>query len=155
MREVGPKARAEERSCRDVHLTAGLLCVDCHRNGMDHMMARGYDGEAGERADAGLAAFSCAGCHLGVEGASQAELAQGGRYAAPRPEHWGLPPVHLRSLRAPPAIGSLAEMDAHRFQTRWRTAWDWRRRERERIRAQKSSARSSARQRDGKLARAP
>ncbi|HOO16143.1 MAG TPA: hypothetical protein PLU99_03450 [Phycisphaerae bacterium] len=118
VREVGPKARAEERSCRDVHLTAGLLCVDCHRNGMDHMMARGYDGEAGERADAGLAAFSCAGCHLGVEGASQAELAQGGRYAAPRPEHWGLPPVHLEKLTCTAChSGPWPEMDAHRFQT--------------------------------------
>ena len=33
----------------DVHLRAGLLCVDCHRNGLDHMMVRGYEGEVRDR----------------------------------------------------------------------------------------------------------
>jgi hypothetical protein len=118
VREVGPNAPDEERSCRDVHLTAGLLCVDCHRNGMDHMIARGYAGEAGDRGEAGLAAFSCAGCHLGVEGASDPELAQGGRYAAPHPEHRGLPAVHLEKLTCTVChSGPRPKADAHRFQT--------------------------------------
>ena len=29
----------------DVHLAAGLTCVDCHRNGLDHNITRGYEGE--------------------------------------------------------------------------------------------------------------
>ena len=29
----------------DIHLIKGMLCVDCHRNGADHMMVRGYEGE--------------------------------------------------------------------------------------------------------------
>ena len=35
---------------RDVHLRAGMTCVDCHRNGVDHMIVRGYEGEAKDRA---------------------------------------------------------------------------------------------------------
>ncbi|MCK4755215.1 MAG: hypothetical protein KAS58_08270, partial [Calditrichia bacterium] len=27
----------------DVHLKAGMLCVDCHRHGLDHQMIRGYE----------------------------------------------------------------------------------------------------------------
>jgi hypothetical protein len=116
--EVGPKAPEPERTCRDVHLTAGLLCVDCHRNGMDHMIARGYATEAADRSDAGLAAFSCAGCHLGVENASDPELAHGGRYAAPHPEHRGLPAVHLEKLTCTTChSGPWPTGDAHRFQT--------------------------------------
>lgn len=37
-------------SDRDVHLRAGMTCVDCHRNGIDHMVVRGYEGEVADRA---------------------------------------------------------------------------------------------------------
>ena len=37
---------AEMLESRDVHLAAGLTCVDCHRNTIDHQIVRGYDGEA-------------------------------------------------------------------------------------------------------------
>jgi hypothetical protein len=30
---------------RDIHLIKGMLCSDCHRNGVDHMTVRGYEGE--------------------------------------------------------------------------------------------------------------
>ena len=33
----------------DVHTAAGIACVDCHRNGLDHQMIRGYPGEADEK----------------------------------------------------------------------------------------------------------
>lgn len=33
----------------DVHIRAGMACVDCHRNGIDHAVVRGYDGEAADR----------------------------------------------------------------------------------------------------------
>ncbi len=34
----------------NVHLRAGMRCADCHRNGLDHMIVRGYEGEAKDRA---------------------------------------------------------------------------------------------------------
>ena len=33
----------------DFHLRAGMTCIDCHRNGIDHMVVRGYEGEAKDR----------------------------------------------------------------------------------------------------------
>lgn len=36
-------------SDKDVHIRAGMLCVDCHRNGIDHMIVRGYEGETKDR----------------------------------------------------------------------------------------------------------
>ena len=29
----------------DIHLKRGMNCVDCHRNGLDHQMVRGYPNE--------------------------------------------------------------------------------------------------------------
>jgi hypothetical protein len=72
---------------KDVHLAAGLTCTDCHRNGIDHKIVRGYEGEPGVSTE-----LSCKGCHLGNTGAT------GGRMAAPRPLHKNLPPVHLEKL---------------------------------------------------------
>ena len=40
---------ARWHSDRDVHIRAGMLCVDCHRNGIDHMIVRGYEGEEKDR----------------------------------------------------------------------------------------------------------
>lgn len=37
-------------SDNDVHIRAGMMCVDCHRNGIDHMIVRGYEGEVKDRA---------------------------------------------------------------------------------------------------------
>lgn len=36
-------------SDQDVHIRAGMVCVDCHRNGIDHMVVRGYEGEVADR----------------------------------------------------------------------------------------------------------
>jgi len=66
----------EDRS-GDVHIRAGLHCVDCHTNGLDHMIDRGT----------GPGGNSCKNCHYRT-----------GRYGAPKPEHAGLPPVHLEKL---------------------------------------------------------
>jgi hypothetical protein len=33
----------------DVHIRAGMSCVDCHRNGIDHQVVRGYEGETKDR----------------------------------------------------------------------------------------------------------
>lgn len=80
------------RHDRDIHLAKGMLCVDCHRHGLDHMVVRGYEGEAADRKDPNLASLTCAGCHNGT----YSDL--GGRLAAPRPVHKGLPTLHFDRL---------------------------------------------------------
>ena len=76
----------------DVHIAAGLKCVDCHRNGLDHSINRGIEGDT-----ATPAALSCRGCHLGEADAEEG-AALGGRFAAPRPGHKGLPTLHLEKM---------------------------------------------------------
>lgn len=98
VRAVGPGAPPRMLAASDVHLTAGLLCVDCHRNGLDHMIVRGYRGEAAERGQPALATYSCEGCHLGVPDADDPAIRMGGRYGAPHPQHRGLPPLHFEEL---------------------------------------------------------
>ncbi len=78
----------------DVHLTSGLHCVDCHRNGLDHHMVRGYEDEDDE-ADHFSAALSCEGCHMGNE---EDSVPYAGKSGAPRPEHPGIPPVHFENM---------------------------------------------------------
>ncbi len=73
----------------DVHAAAGIKCVDCHRNGLDHGMIRGYRTEAAERDSPAHQEFSCWGCHMGP---------YAGRLGAPRAEHRGLPPIHLEKM---------------------------------------------------------
>lgn len=79
----------------DVHMAAGMLCVDCHRNGLNHMMTRGYEGEPQSQNQPALASLTCKGCHMPDE---SSPTPRAGRLAAPRPEHRGLPPVHFDKL---------------------------------------------------------
>jgi hypothetical protein len=89
--EHAEKWKADE----DVHLAAGLSCVDCHRNGVNHNIIRGYDGEDTVSENPLAASASCEGCHLGTEtSASPAE----GRLGAPRPKHLGIPPIHFEKM---------------------------------------------------------
>jgi len=78
---------------RDVHMAAGMTCVDCHRNGLDHAMTRGYEGEAAQGRPA-APELTCRGCHLG----GQSAATTGGRMGAPVPRHAGLPAIHLTKL---------------------------------------------------------
>ncbi|MEN8127427.1 MAG: hypothetical protein ABFR90_06435 [Planctomycetota bacterium] len=72
----------------DVHLKAGLNCVDCHRNGDDHMITRGTETEGHGTT------LSCEGCHLG-----EAEDRPGvGRMGAPKPAHRGIPTIHFEKM---------------------------------------------------------
>lgn len=95
--EVGDQAAPRWQQDRDVHLVSGIMCVDCHRHGIDHKVVRGYEGEAAERKDAHSASLTCFGCHYGNEPGAGG-LAMGGRLGAPRPAHVGLPPIHLEKL---------------------------------------------------------
>jgi len=95
-RPVGEEAPQVWEEDQDVHLAAGLKCVDCHRHGLDHKIARGYEGEVPEGAMSSKRALSCSGCHLGARAAAPAGL--GGRLGAPRPRHAGLPASHLEKL---------------------------------------------------------
>ncbi len=65
VRQVGPGEPADLLRSPDVHLAAGLLCVDCHRNELDHMTVRGYAAEAADTGEAERFTLSCEGCHLG------------------------------------------------------------------------------------------
>lgn len=79
----------------DIHLTAGLTCVDCHRNGLNHDIVRGYEGETAYSHNEMAATTSCRGCHLGDEHGNRPT---GGRLGAPVPDHKGIPAVHFERL---------------------------------------------------------
>ncbi|MEM6692734.1 MAG: cytochrome c3 family protein, partial [Planctomycetota bacterium] len=93
----------------DVHLQSGMKCVDCHRNGIDHLMVRGFEGQAHPDSDV-MQTLSCTGCHLGVdqddahtlnhftmdEYRDKTTLAT--RLGSPMPLHEGLPAVHFDRL---------------------------------------------------------
>ena len=92
--DVGEVKSEKWSSDEDVHIAAGLSCVDCHRNSLDHNITRGYEGEpAGPNVPAG--AFTCKGCHLGD---ATAKLPSAGRLTAPVPKHAGIPPTHFDKL---------------------------------------------------------
>lgn len=100
-RQVGPAAPDRWQADMDVHLTSGMTCTDCHRNGIEHMIVRGYEGEPRHRQDAdGVSAVrgtpSCRDCHLPDPGRGAA--GPGGRTSAPIPRHNGLPPFHLERM---------------------------------------------------------
>ena len=78
----------------DVHVKAGLTCVDCHRNGIEHQIVRGYPDEVADSNNPLVATTTCEGCHL-PEGSGVPEA---GRLGAPMPKHVGLPPVHFERL---------------------------------------------------------
>ncbi len=79
----------------DVHLAAGMTCVDCHYNGLDHAITRGYEGEVQALAGPSAAESTCEGCHLGE---SSATVPRAGRLGAPQPGHPGIPIEHFEKL---------------------------------------------------------
>ena len=87
--------RARWNTDEDIHLARGMTCVDCHRNGLDHAMIRGYEGEPATGKDPQAATLTCGGCHLGTEAGSSFPK---GRLGAPFPKHAGIPPVHFTRL---------------------------------------------------------
>ena len=81
-------------SDEDVHIASGLACVDCHRNGLEHNIIRGYAVESRDSNNPLTTISSCEGCHLGKNG----EKPVAGRFAAPTPKHAGIPPSHFDKL---------------------------------------------------------
>ncbi|MHC4654021.1 MAG: hypothetical protein ACYS91_03270, partial [Planctomycetota bacterium] len=84
--EVGKHGSEEWEADEDVHLASGMNCVDCHRNGLDHNIIRGYEGKDTASQNPSAASTSCKGCHTE------------GRLGAPVPQHPGIPPVHFEKL---------------------------------------------------------
>ena len=94
--EIGPDGVMQTHlSGSDVHMEAGLVCVDCHRNGLNHMITRGDPQTALNSDISHIVTSSCQGCHLGKD---SLEKPVGGRAAAPKPEHAGIPLVHFEKL---------------------------------------------------------
>jgi len=81
-KEQGEKWMADE----DVHIVAGLSCVDCHRNGLDHRITRGYSCESKSSTNPLAKTSTCNGCHIS------------GRLGAPAAKHRGIPAIHFSKL---------------------------------------------------------
>ena len=81
-------------SDEDIHMKAGLSCVDCHRNGLNHDIVRGYPGESAVSKNELADALTCQSCHI-PEGKA---VPTAGRLGAPVAKHRGLPPVHFEKL---------------------------------------------------------
>jgi hypothetical protein len=86
---LGIKEELEWTRDEDVHQTSGLNCVDCHRNGDDHMITRGIETEGPGKT------LTCEGCHVGPV---HADTLESGRLGAPRPAHRGIPTIHFETL---------------------------------------------------------
>ena len=80
---------------QDVHLAAGLKCIDCHRNKLDHQITRGYENEFALTGNPFAVNTSCKSCHLGDDTMS---IPVEGRLGAPVPKHQGIPAVHFDKL---------------------------------------------------------
>ncbi|MBN2246493.1 MAG: hypothetical protein JW755_11685 [Candidatus Aminicenantes bacterium] len=81
----------------DVHSASGLKCTDCHVNGIDHNMTRGYEAEADELGEPDRFDFTCQGCHIGSEFSGDTGK-NTGRMGAPYPTHNGIPAIHFEKL---------------------------------------------------------
>jgi hypothetical protein len=116
-RDVGPDAPEPWKTDQDVHLAAGLSCSDCHRNGPEHAMRRGYEGEPGSD-DPRTMSLTCRGCHLGAQSAEAGPETMGGRLGAPVPKHAGLPSIHLKNLACTTChSGPMPQARSSRIQT--------------------------------------
>jgi hypothetical protein len=73
----------------DVHIQSGMNCVDCHRNGDDHMITRGIESDGIGKL------LTCEGCHIGYD---DEQVPTSGRLGAPKAEHLGIPTIHFEKL---------------------------------------------------------
>ena len=112
----------------DVHLTSGMSCADCHRNGVNHMISRGDIGPIENPHDSSaylqafdvkkVASYSCRGCHMGNPNAVNLADKMGGHLGAPIPDHKGIPPIHFEKLSCTAChSGRLPEYETSRVRT--------------------------------------
>ncbi len=97
VRQVGEDAAPKWVHDEDIHLEAGLTCVDCHRNGLGHHTVRGFESEKHPTGQS-VATLSCRGCHMNEHSENGDVTQAGGRFGAPQPLHKGLPPLHLQQM---------------------------------------------------------
>jgi hypothetical protein len=90
-----PHAGEKWSQHEDVHIAAGLKCVDCHRHGIDHNITRGYENEDTASRNPLAVSLSCRGCHVEDESSKNPST---GRLGAPVAEHKGIPPIHFDKL---------------------------------------------------------
>ncbi|MEE9165992.1 MAG: hypothetical protein V3U24_00800 [Candidatus Neomarinimicrobiota bacterium] len=93
--EIGSESPEKWHLDEDVHLSLGMTCVDCHRNGLDHKMVRGNEGELSSENNPFAATLSCEGCHLPDQ---LSTVPISGRMGSPQPEHPGIPSIHFEKL---------------------------------------------------------
>lgn len=84
-----------EKTTEDVHLSAGLTCVDCHHNSLDHNITRGYNSRVPAPANRLTAGSSCESCHSTEDSSSPPTAEQ---LIGAVPKHPGIPPVHFDKL---------------------------------------------------------
>ena len=94
--DVEQTGNARWETSEDVHMARGMTCVQCHRNGLNHSMTRGYEGEPAAAKDAFVASLSCRGCHMGSGDDPYSTM--GRDTGAPFPRHAGIPPLHFDKL---------------------------------------------------------
>jgi hypothetical protein len=92
---ISANAKVIPHTSNDVHLLSGMKCVDCHKNSLDHQMARGYEGQP-DNENVHLASLTCQGCHVG--NAEDSHIPYAGTAGAPFPEHPGIPTIHFEKL---------------------------------------------------------
>ena len=131
-RQIGQRAVEPWTPPQDVHLAAGLTCVDCHRHGINHDIIRGYDIPTQDETEqligsssleiwlkaSACAALTCEGCHLGTDADGDVSVSLGGSHGAPHPQHRGLPPLHFEKLTCTTChSGPWPELYGRRYQT--------------------------------------
>jgi hypothetical protein len=117
-RQVGAGAPQAWHGDGDVHIRSGMACVDCHRNGIDHMITRGFENDPATRDQPEAQTLTCRGCHLGEDSFWHGPDGKGGRLGAPYPEHRGMPLVHFEKLTCTAChSGPWPEYTTRRFQT--------------------------------------
>lgn len=101
----------------DAHTSAGIQCVDCHRNHISHTMIRGYEGESEQFNMPAASDFTCRGCHL-RENKSHQKSFTAGRLGATYPTHKKIPPVHMERLSCTAChSGSIPEKNLNRVKS--------------------------------------
>ncbi len=118
-RPVGKGVESDWNHDDDVHIKAGMACVDCHRNGIAHHTVRGFEGEQ-HPTGMKVETLSCRGCHMDDRRDRSMTLGFGGsgRLGAPKPLHKGLPPLHIEKMSCTAChSGPIPTDTVQRFQT--------------------------------------